>query len=190
MPLRIIKICIFLISVFILSIFLYYNYFKNEKEVKVQKENTDEITYKSNIINDVNYSSKDARGNEYIVKARTGEIDYNKTNIIFLTDVVAYIKLKNKETIIIKSNFGKYNLENFDTIFSKNVMVNYLENNINSDYLDFSMKRNSMIISKNVIYTNLEKQWNADVAEINLETKDTKISMFEKNKKIKIKNKK
>ena len=92
MPLRIIKICIFLISVFILSIFLYYNYFKNEKEVKVQKENTDEITYKSNIINDVNYSSKDARGNEYIVKARTGEIDYNKTNIIFLTDVVAYIK--------------------------------------------------------------------------------------------------
>ena len=122
------------------------------------------------------------------MKARTGEIDYNKTNIIFLTDVVAYIKLKNKETIIIKSNFGKYNLENFDTIFSKNVMVNYLENNINSDYLDFSMKRNSMIISKNVIYTNLEKQLR-DVVEINLETKDTKISMLGKNKKIKIKKK-
>ena len=59
MSLRIIKISIFLISIFILSIFLYYNYFKNEKEVKVQEENTDEITYKSNIINDVNYSSKD-----------------------------------------------------------------------------------------------------------------------------------
>ena len=44
------------------------------------------------------------------------------------------------------------------------------------------MKRNSMIISKNVIYTNLEKQLNADVVEINLETKDTKISMLGKKK--------
>ena len=178
-----------MISIFVLLIFLYYKSIKNEKEVEVQIEKTDEKTYKSNIINDVNYSSK-THGNEYIVKAKIGEIDYNKTNIIFLTDVVAYIKLKNKETILIKSNFGKYNLENFDTIFSKNVMVNYLENNINSDYLDFSMKRNSMIISKNVIYTNLEKQLNADVVEINLETKNTKISMLGKNKKIKIKNKK
>ena len=187
---KIFKISIFLISIFVLLIFLYYKSVKNEKEVEVQIEKTDEKTYKSNIINDVNYSSKDSRGNEYIVKAKIGEIDYNKTNIIFLTDVVAYIKLKNKETIKIVSNYGKYNLENFDTIFSKNVMVNYLENNINSDYLDFSMKRNSMIISKNVIYTNLEKQLNADVVEINLETKDTKISMLEKNKKVKIKNKK
>ena len=156
----------------------------------LEKKSSEETSYKSNIINDVNYSSKDTEGNEYIVKALIGEIDYNKTNIIFLTDVTAFIKLKDKNNIKIISDYGKYNLENFDTIFSKNVMVNYLENIINSDYLDFSMKRNSMIISKNVIYTNLEKQLSADVVEINLETKDTKISMLEENEKVKIKNKK
>ena len=170
-------------------IIAYDNLFEDKKVVDVQEKNQDEITSKSNIINDVNYSSKDAKGNEYIVRAKVGEIDYNRSNIIFLTDVTAFVKLKNRENIKIKSDYGKYNLENFDTIFSKNVMVNYLENNINGDYLDFSMKRNSMIISKNVVYKKLKKQLNADVVEMNLETKDTKIYMLEENEKVKIKNK-
>ena len=82
---------------------------------------------------------KDSKGNEYIVKATMGEIDYNKNNIIFLTNVTAYIKLNNKEVITV-SDFGKYNIENFDTIFSKNVVVNYLKNTIKSQYLDFQLK--------------------------------------------------
>ena len=46
-----------------------------------------------------------------------------------------------------------------------------------------------MIISKNVIYTNLENILKADVIEINIKTKDTKIFMYEENKKVNIKNK-
>ena len=46
-----------------------------------------------------------------------------------------------------------------------------------------------MIISKNVIYTNLENILKADVVEINLKTKDSKIFMYEKNKKVNIKSK-
>ena len=57
------------------------------------------------------------------------------------------------------------------------------------EYLDFSMERNSMIISKNVVYTNLENILKADVVEINITTKDTKIFMFQDNKKVNIKSK-
>ena len=46
-----------------------------------------------------------------------------------------------------------------------------------------------MIVSKNVIYTNPENILNADVIEINIETKDTKIFMYENQKKVNIKNK-
>ena len=46
-----------------------------------------------------------------------------------------------------------------------------------------------MIISNNVVYTNLENILKADVIEINIETKDTKIFMYEKNKTVNIKNK-
>ena len=45
-----------------------------------------------------------------------------------------------------------------------------------------------MIISRNVIYTNLENILKADVVEINIKTKDTKIFMYDKDKKVNIKN--
>jgi hypothetical protein len=52
--------------------------------------------------------------------AKEGEIDLDNSDIIFLTDVTAYIKLvKNSELIVITSNYGKYNTINYDTIFSK-----------------------------------------------------------------------
>ena len=46
-----------------------------------------------------------------------------------------------------------------------------------------------MIISKDITYTNLENILKADVIEINLKTKDTKIFMYENEKKINKKSK-
>ena len=138
---------------------------------------------------DVSYLSKDAKGNEYIVNASKGEIDYDRPNIIYLTDVRAFIKLTNSNDVTITSDFGKYNTNNFDTIFSKNVEINYLDNKITGEYLDFSIGRNSMIISRNIVYTNLENILKADVIEINVTTKDTKIFMYKDNKKVNIKSK-
>ena len=138
---------------------------------------------------DVSYTSKDAKGNEYIVNASKGEIDYDRPNIIYLTNVRAFIKLTNSNDVTITSDFGKYNTNNFDTIFSKNVEINYLDNKITGEYLDFSIGRNSMIISKKVVYTNLENILKADVIEINVTTKDTKIFMYKDNQKVNIKSK-
>ena len=182
---------VILIIIFFLLIFtfLFFKYFKEEKKVKIEQQNTDDITYSSNIIENVYYSSKDAKGNEYIIKATQGEIDYKQTDIIYLTNVIAQIKMTNSNDIEIISRYGKYNSNNFDTIFSKNVIINYLENKIKGEYLDFSMQRNSMIISREVIYTNLENILKADVIEINLTTKDTKIFMHKNNKKVNIKSK-
>ena len=64
-----------------------------------------------------------------------------------------------------------------------------MDNKIIGEYLDFSLERNSMIISKDVVYNNLKNTLKADVIEINIKTKDTKIFMYEKEKKVKIKSK-
>jgi len=137
----------------------------------------------------VYYSSKDAKGNEYIIKALQGEIDFKQNEIIYLTNVKALIKLTNSNNVEITSRYGKYNSNNFDTIFSKNVVINYLDNKITSEYLDFSIQRNSMIVSRDVIYTNLDNILKADVIEININTKDTKIFMYKTNEKVNIKSK-
>ena len=135
----------------------------------------------------MNYESKDARGNEYIIDATEGQIDISNSDIIFLTDVKAIIKMNNSKDVVITSDYGKYNIYNYDTIFSKNLKIYYLDNKITAEYGDFSIARNSMIVSKDVIYTNLENILKADVIEVNIETKDTVIYMHEENKKVNIK---
>ena len=183
---KIISIFLIIISIIFLSYFIFSKYLKKNTTVQSQIESPKESLLSSNI----NYVTTDADGNEYVITAQTGEIDYSNTNILYLIDVKALIKLKNSETIEIRSDFGKYNSNNFDTIFSKNVLINYLENKIKGEYLDFSLERNSIIISREVVYSNLKNILKADVIEIDIKTKDTKIFMYEKQKRVKIKNQK
>ena len=169
---------------------IYSKYIKKDNSIKTQEtvDIKEDITSTSNLIKDVEYNTKDANGNEYLIKALEGEIDFSDANFIYLKKVSASIKLNNSDEITIFSDYGKYNSENNDTIFSKNVIINYLDNKITGEYLDFSINKNLLLISKNVIYTNQTNILKADVVEMNLETKDTKIFMHEKNKKVNLKN--
>jgi lipopolysaccharide export system protein LptA len=106
---------------------------------------------------------------------------------MFLEDVIAYIFMKKSDTIKITSNFGKYNSQNYDTIFSKNVIITYPGHKITGDYSDFSFLKNLGTISTNVIYTGGKKDLFSDRIEINLTNKDTKIFMNDNSKKVLIK---
>ena len=185
------------ITTFIFFI-LFFLYFKSNQEEKIvekkiepiKNENQKDLEVKIesfNTIEDVSYSAKDIKGNEYFLKANEGTIDQNEDNFIFLKYVNATIKLKDYRLIEISSDFGKYNIKNYDTIFSKNVIITYLNNKISGDYLDFSLEKNLMIISRNVIMRNEKGSLKADVIEVNIETKDIKIFMYEENEKINIK---
>tara|TARA_B100000963_G_C22573286_1_gene647140 strand:- start:41 stop:619 length:579 start_codon:yes stop_codon:yes gene_type:complete len=182
------KLFVGLILVFVVFFFIYLKFFKIDQLDEVLNSDVkEEIFSSSNIIENIEYSSKDLKGNEYIILAEEGEIDLNNNDVIFLKDVTAYIKMiKNNETITIVSDFGKYNTINFDTIFSKNVNINYLDNKIIGDYLDFSMLKNLLIVSKNVVYTNPENILKADVIEVDTITKDTKIFMHNTKEKVNV----
>jgi hypothetical protein len=185
---------VLILSLIIITWFVYSEYFKEDKSklskpVNPTSEIEEDAVYNSNIIKDINYTSRDLKGNEYILLAKEGEIDLDNSDIIFLTDVTAYIKLvKNSELIVITSNYGKYNTINYDTIFSKNVKIDYVDNIITGDYLDFSMMKNLLILSRNVIYKNLENTIKADVIELNTTTKDTKIFMYNSNEQVNVTN--
>ena len=182
----------FFIFIYILTNFDFWGKKTSQSKTLSTIEKTEIITeknYSSNKMNEVSYASKDLKGNEYIINAKEAETDISNRNVLYLKDVSAVIKLNNSGIIRIVSDYGKYNSNNYDTIFSKNVIINYLYSKITSGYLDFSFKRNSMIISKNVIYTDLENILKADVMEMDIKTKDTKIFMLENKKKVTIKKK-
>ena len=187
----------FIVFFFLILIFIYYNLnYKNNQISKKEKKDLikreiieidEEKIQSSNIIEDVSYLAKDAKGNEYTLKAGEGTIDQDKNNYIFLKSVKAFINLKNYEVIEISSDFGKYNINNYDTIFSKNVIITYLDNKITGDYLDFSWDKNLMIISRKVILESDKNSLQADVIEVNIKTRDIKIFMYEENKKVNFK---
>ena len=192
-----------LLSVFILSIIISISliYFYKipvkekkinlvEEKIKLDEEKIEEKSIATNIIQNVKYSSKDIRGNEYIITAKQGEIDIDNNSVIFLKGVKATIILDNSNKIFISSDFGKYNINNFDTIFNENILINYLQNNIQGGYLDFSLQRNSMIISDNVVFSDNINILKTDVVEIDIESKNTKFYMYDKNHKVSFKTKK
>ncbi len=183
------KIVIFITLILLSVLLFYFKFFSKKTTVKINVEENLSTSSLSNVIKDVSYVSTDSKGNKYSINALTAEIDQNNSNILFLTDVSATIELTNSNNIKIISDYGKYNSDNFDTIFSKNVIINYLDNKINGEYLDFSIARGNMIISRNVVYSNPENILEADIIDINIETKDTKISMFEKNEKVNLRSK-
>ena len=185
------KLVILLIIILISSFFFLTKNNDSKKNsmkkdnVNLEENNEKNEIYNSNIIKDVNFSTKDKKemSTQFMLLK---EIEFSNTNIVYLTEVKGQIKLNNSNIINISSNFGKYNSDNFDTIFSKNVIIKYLDNIITGDYLDLSLMGNLMTISKKVTYKNKENILEADVVEMNIDTKDTKIFMYEDKKKVNI----
>ena len=172
----------------IISLWFYLKYFTKEFEdvkdtpiiEKVDENQNSDSTY----INDINYVSTDIRGNKYQITAKLAEIKIENSNVMFLTDVVAFIFIKDSEMVKITSNFGKYNSKNYDTIFSENVIVIYPGHKITGEYLDFSFLSNLGTFTENVVYTGEKTNLFADKIEMNLTTKDTKIFMNDTGKKV------
>jgi len=180
-----ILIQLFLFSLFLfLSIFFYYKYFHNksqiEEKIKLNKNQ------ESNLISDLRYFSIDDSGNKYEIVSEFGEISSNNPNIILMTNVKAIIAITNSQPIRITSNFAKYNIKNYDTNFTKNVLVTYVDNKLNAENLDLSFQNNLMTMYNNIIYQNLNTKLLADKLEIDLITKDSKIIMYDETNKIKI----
>ena len=77
---KIIKIFFIILLFFVLILFSYLKIFTTEKPELAKTETSEDIIQKSNIIENVNYTTKDADGNEYIVTALQGEIDYSNSD--------------------------------------------------------------------------------------------------------------
>ena len=182
---------LFLSSVIIvIFLVIFYKYFNQETSTKkidnIKKETSKSLNEKSNLIKGIEYFSKDETGSIYKINAESGEINDNNPDIIFLTNVKAKISTLNSEDILIESNFAKYNSKNYDTNFYENIKVKYAEHKIDCEYLDLLFNRNQAILYENIVYKNLDTRLLADRLEIDLITKNSKLSMKNDKEKIKI----
>ena len=181
---------LFLFSLFLfLSIFSYYKYFDKESQNVIEVTQDKDLNKKNNetnLITDLKYFSVDEKGNKYEITSEYGEISTDNPDIIMMKNVKAIIEIYNSDPIIITSNFAKYNVKNYDTSFEENILVEHADNKLNGENLDLSFQDNLMSMYNNIIYQNLDTKLFADKLEIDLITKDSKIIMNNKQRKIKI----
>ena len=185
-----------LLLLIILSIVLifFFTYFYEQPEKNKLIENKNPLSNQnltedkdaSNIIKNLQYLSFDSIGNKYEINAKTGQIKDNNSEIIYMKNVNAKINFINAETINIVAGFATYNTKNYNTYFSKNINISHLEHKIECEKLDLLFSDNLALLYDNIIYTNLKTKLFADRLEIDLITKNSKISMNNENKKIKM----
>ena len=180
----------------------FYNYFyddaitstvtKSENLIKKNNnKNSDRAQAQnntSNILNNITYENFDVEGNRYQISASTGEIKDLNSDIIYMSDVVALIFLKDLGTVKIVSKNAIFNSLSFNSNFYDNVQLNFLEHQLNGEKLDLKFNENLLILKEKVLYQNLNTKLFADAISIDLITKNSKIFMNDDEKKIKILN--
>ena len=181
-----------LLLILLISIFFFQTYLKkiNIKKVSnnIQNKKNDYDLKKSNIIHNIEYISEDKNENSYILNSEFGEVDNDNPELILLKKVKATIKSKKSLPISIFADNALYNNITYDTNFFENVEITFAENIITSDNLDLIFGINMATIFNNIIYKNLNTKLQADKIEIDLLTKNSKIFMIDKSKKVKIVN--
>ena len=146
---------VMVLIIIIITLWFYLKYFtksfEDVKEAPIIEKIDENQNSTSTYINDINYISTDIRGNEYQITAKLAEIKVENSDLMFLTDVIAFVFVKDKDTVKITSNFGKYNSKNYDTIFSENVIVIYPGHKVTGEYLNFSFLTDLGVFTTNVI---------------------------------------
>ena len=183
---------ILILTILIIFIAFYKKYFYEQKTLNNIPENLvkkDSTVYKtkSNLINNIRYTSGDEEGDYYIIESKFGELNTDKPELILMKKVKAKINFEDFTSIIISADNAIYNNVSYNTNFYDNVIITYTDHVIEANNFDLNFDKNLGTIFSNIIYKNLNTKLEADKIEIDLITKNSKIYMNNK-KKIKITN--
>ena len=195
---------IFLIIILIFITFLFFNFYyvDNNKQIKTNSTmNIDDLDKSNdndnNLIKDIKYSSNNNKGDIYEILADYGEPSLIDPNLMFLTNVKATIIFVDKANVNLKSKFANFNTKTFETTFINDVEIVRLDEIITGDELYLvldsdpellkknpNIEQNLIRMSRNILYEKPGYTLKADVIEIDLITKNSKIYMNDKLKKV------
>jgi len=187
-----IVIQLLLLTLVVFLIFYFYKDYLNKQNQITLNELSNNIDIKglqNNVVKDIEYKRiYNSTGDEFLIKAFYGEFIDDNNEIIILTGVNALINRNDGSSVYIKSDEAKYDTINNNTNFINNVELTYLDNKINSNFLDIIFSQNLIQAYGNLVYQNIDYNLFADKMELDIDTKNTKIFMFD-NSKVKIKKK-
>ena len=190
---KVIKLVLFLLLI-IISIIFYKVYFSEDKKSKIKPDISTDFSKEpeinnseNNLIKNLKYEVKLDKQKQYIITADLSEIFYETgEEMVRMQKVIAILIDQKNIPLIVTSELATYNNSNYNTKFSQNVRVEYLDNIILSDKLDFDFNNNLIIIYENVEYDGIQGNIIADNIKIDLITKKIEIYMYNINDNVEV----
>jgi CRISPR/Cas system CMR subunit Cmr4 (Cas7 group RAMP superfamily) len=166
-------------------------YYINSNKIieESKKEIQNEILDKNqnNLIRNLIYEVKFDNNTQYIISAELSELVYeNDIEIVKMQKVNAKFVDENNMPLIITSKNAIYNNSNYNTEFSRDVMISYENNTVNSGNLDLNFVENLITIYNNVVYEGSNGLAKTDNIKINLITKQINIFMNDAEEKVEL----
>ena len=169
----------------------------NKKISKNNEINNNQEDNGKDIIENIKYISNNTKGDIYEILADYGEVRIENPDLMFLTNVRGNVLFQDQDNIQLKSKFANFNTRTFETTFIDKVKVFrkdeiitaeklylVLEDNENTSKKDSNVEENILRMSDNVHFKKPGYSLKADIFEIDLITKDSKIYMNNKIKKV------
>lgn len=178
----------------LMSLFFYNKYFSKNKTNtlnEIKKKNFTVQENQNNLIKNLKYEVKFDDNTQYTITAELSELFYQEVNnnieeIVKMQKVNAKFIDNNDIPLIIDSENADYNNFSYNTEFSNNVSIKYMDNRISADNLDLNFTENIITIYNNVVYEGLQGLVKADNVIINLITKNVEIFMNNSKNKVEV----
>ena len=171
---RIIQLILFSIIILI-SLIFYQTYLKEVKKTSISIDKTQNKVIEgnqNNLIQNLKYEVRLDQNNQYIITSDLSEITYeNDIEIVKMQKVTAIFIDGKNIPLTITSDKAIYNNSNYNTNFSDNIQIEYLNNVILSDKMDLDFNNNVINIFGNVQYDGIQGSVKTDNIKINLITK-------------------
>ena len=177
-----------LITIFISIYLFYFIYFKDNKELKVNKKEFDAVELNqdnNNSIQNLEYEVNIDEKNYYRLISKSSEVIY-EDNVEFLKMEIVEGTFINDANIYItiKSNTAIYNIKNHRTNFKEDVKVEYLDNSISGENLILDFEEQKISIFDNIEYNGTKGKLFAGKINIDLITKNVDILMDKPSKNV------
>ena len=176
---------------------IFFTYFFNLKKKQPSTTNLDQIktvetdgekekAVNTNTFVEVQYTGFDSSGNRFLIDSKEAYFKSARPDIILMNEVSCTFYFKDQTIMTVQSSYGIYNNVTDDMEFTENVKMNYLENVLFSEKVNFFNAKNELLIEGNVKTKSPEGELQADRLDFNLDSKKLKISMYN-DKKVNIK---
>lgn len=177
----------FLVSISLIFYKVYFNKnIKSQINEEVFEKQLSEQT-ENNLIKNLKYEVRLDKVNQYIISSDLSEITYeNNIEVVKMQKVIAIFIDKSNIPLTITSDNAVYNSSNYNTSFSNNIRIEYLDNLIFSDKMNLNFINNTILIFENVKYDGLQGVVNADNIKIDLITKKIEIYMDSNKDKVEV----